>query len=288
MPKPDVTAFFDDATFTISYVVEDPESRACAIIDPVLDFAPNSGRTAHTAADRIVSHVRERNLDVAWILETHVHADHLTAAPYLKQTLGGWTAIGENVTRVQKVFGELFNAEAEFCRDGSQFDRLLADGDRFAIGSLEASVMHTPGHTPACVTYLIGDCAFVGDTIFMPDFGTARCDFPGGDARVLYRSIRKLFELPADTRLWMCHDYKAHGRDDYAWETSVADERRDNIHARDGIGEEEFVAMRTGRDETLDMPRLLLPAVQVNMRAGQLPPPEDNGLRYLKLPVDAV
>lgn len=288
MPKPEVTAFFDEDTFTVSYVVKDPESRSCAIVDPVLDFAPHSGRTAHTSADRIITHVREHGLEVDWILETHVHADHLTAAAYIKNILGGRTAIGENVTKVQMVFADLFNAEASFSRDGSQFDRLLVDGDRFAIGGLEARVIHTPGHTPACITYVIGNSAFVGDTLFMPDYGTARCDFPGGDARTLYGSIQKLFALPDETRMWMCHDYKAPGRDVFAWETSVGAQKRGNIHVREGIAEDEFVAMRSERDATLDMPRLILPSVQVNMRAGQFPPAENNGLRYLKLPVDAV
>tara|TARA_R110002167_G_scaffold31007_4_gene102281 strand:+ start:1457 stop:2323 length:867 start_codon:yes stop_codon:yes gene_type:complete len=288
MQKPIVTAFFDEDTYTVSYVVKDPDSCACAIIDPVLDFAPHSGRTGHSSADQILEHVREHRLDVEWILETHVHADHLTAAPYMQDALGGKTAIGANVTKVQKVFGELFNAESSFTRDGSQFDRLFEDGDSFTIGGLEARVIHTPGHTPACLTYLIGDCGFVGDTLFMPDYGSARCDFPGGDARTLYRSIQKLFALPDETRLWMCHDYKAPGRDEYAWETTVGDEKRDNIHVHEGIGEDEFVAMRTKRDAGLDLPRLILPSVQVNMRAGHFPPPEPNGLRYLKLPVDAV
>ena len=288
MQAPDVTAFFDEDTFTVSYVVTDPDSKACAIVDPVLDFAPHSGRSGHKAANRIVAFVREHGLDVTWILETHVHADHLTAAPYLKEALGGRIAIGENVTRVQKVFGELFNAEAEFTPNGSQFDRLFAEGDSFAIGRLQGRVIHTPGHTPACVSYLIGDNAFVGDTLFMPDYGSARCDFPGGDARTLYRSIQKLFALPEETTLWMCHDYKAPGRDEFLWQTTVGEEKRHNVHVHDGVSEDEFVAMRTERDATLDLPRLILPSVQVNIRAGHFPPAEANGIRYLKLPVDAV
>ncbi|MBT6512658.1 MAG: MBL fold metallo-hydrolase, partial [Rhodospirillaceae bacterium] len=274
--RSDVTAFFDENTCTISYVVKSPDSPACAIIDPVLDFAPHSGRTGHKSADLLVQHVREHQLDVEWILETHVHADHLTAAPYLQETLGGKTAIGANIIKVQRVFGELFNAEAAFTRDGSQFARLFEDGDTFNIGGLDGRVIHTPGHTPACLTYLIGDSAFVGDTLFMPDYGSARCDFPGGDARTLYRSIHKLFALPDETRMWMCHDYKAPGRDEYAWETTVGAQKRNNIHVHEGVSENDFVAMRTKRDAGLDLPRLLLTAVQVNIRAGYFPPADDN------------
>ena len=288
MQKPNVTPFFDEDTFTFSYVVKDPDSAACAIIDPVLDFASNSGRTARRSADRVVEHVRAHGLRVEWILETHVHADHLTAAPYLKEALGGNTAIGAHVTTVQKVFGDLFNVEESFSRSGDQFDRLWNEGDTFAIGGLQGRVLHTPAHTPACLTYVIGDCGFVGDTLFMPDYGTARCDFPGGDAATLYRSIRRIFALPDETRLFMCHDYKAPGRDAYAWETTVGIQKRENIHAHEGVSEAEFVKMRTERDATLDMPRLMLPSVQVNMRAGDFPPAEANGVRYLKLPVDAV
>lgn len=286
--KPEVTAFFDEDTFTVSYVVADPASRVCAIVDSVLDFDPASGRTSRKSADRIIAFIRKRELKLDWILETHVHADHLSAAPYLRKELGGRVGIGFNVTVVQNTFGEVFNAEPEFRRDGSQFDHLFGDGETFRIGGIEAKAIYTPGHTPACMTYVIGDAAFVGDTMFMPDFGTARCDFPGGDARQLYRSIRKILALPPETRLFMCHDYKAPGRDEYRWETTVAEERAKNVHVHDGISEDEFVAMRKSRDATLDMPRLILPSVQVNMRAGDMPPPEANGARYLKLPIDAL
>ncbi|MFN4311991.1 MAG: MBL fold metallo-hydrolase [Ferrovibrio sp.] len=286
--KPLIQAFFDEATFTVSYVVGDPSTKACAIIDSVLDYDPASGRTDKKSADAVIAYVRREGLMVQWILETHVHADHLSAAPYLKQELGGRIGIGFNITVVQNTFGKIFNAGTEFARDGSQFDHLLNDGESFSVGSIAAKAMHTPGHTPACMTYVIGDAAFVGDTLFMPDFGTARCDFPGGDARELYRSIRRIFTLPAETRLFMCHDYKAPGRDEYRWETTVAEERARNIHVHDGISEDEFVAMRTKRDATLDMPRLILPSVQVNMRAGHMPPAESNGMRYMKIPVDAL
>lgn len=286
--QPLVKAFFDEATFTVSYVVVDPTTRTCAIVDSVLDFHPASGRTQKDSADAVIAYVKNEGLKVEWILETHVHADHLSAAPYLKQTLGGKLGIGFNITVVQNTFGKVFNAGTEFARDGSQFDHLFTDNEIFSIGSLKARAIHTPGHTPACMAYVVGDATFVGDTLFMPDYGTARCDFPGGDARQLYRSIQKLFALPPETRLFMCHDYKAPGRDEYRWETTVAEERARNIHVRDGIGEDEFVVMRTKRDATLDMPRLILPSVQVNMRAGHMPPPETNGVRYLKLPVDAL
>ena len=283
-----VEAFFDPVTYTYSYVVSDPASRHCAIIDSVLDYDCAAGRSSHQSADRLIAHVRERGLTVDWLLETHVHADHLSAAPYLKRELGGQLGIGEKITVVQDTFGKLFNAGTEFATDGRQFDRLFNDGDRLRIGSLEAQALHTPGHTPACMTYLIGDVAFVGDTLFMPDYGTARCDFPGGDARVLYRSIQRLFELPDATRLFMCHDYKAPGREAFLYETTVAAERAHNVHVREGISEEDFVAMRQARDATLGMPALILPSVQVNMRAGQLPPAEGNGVRYLKIPLDVL
>ncbi len=286
--KPQVTAFFDEDTFTVSYVVADPASKVCAIVDSVLDFDPASGRTSRKSADEVIAFIRKNGLKLDWILETHVHADHLSAAPYLRKELGGRVGIGFNVTVVQNTFGKVFNVEPEFKRDGSQFDHLFKDGESFKIGGIEAKAIYTPGHTPACMTYMIGDAAFVGDTMFMPDYGTARCDFPGGDARQLYRSIRKIFDLPPQTRLFMCHDYKAPGRDEYRWETTVAEERAKNVHVRDGISEDEFVAMRQKRDATLGMPRLILPSVQVNMRAGDLPPPEANGARYLKLPVDAL
>lgn len=285
--NPDVSAFFDDATKTVSYIVADPSSRAAAIVDSVLDFDPSSGRTATASADRLIEAVRSRGLEVEWILETHVHADHLSAAPYLKEKLGGRIGIGEHVRKVQKVFKVVFNAEPGFVTDGRQFDHLFSDGERFRIGALEAEALHTPGHTPADLTYSIGDAAFIGDTLFMPDYGTARADFPGGDARALYRSVRRIFDLPPATRLFTGHDYAPGGRG-YAWESTVAEQRARNVHVHDGVGEDEFVAVRTARDATLDMPRLILPSVQVNMRAGRLPPPEDNGVRYLKIPVDRI
>ena len=288
MTNPDVKAFFDEETFTVSYVVTDPETRHAAIVDSVLDYAYNSGRTSTKSADEVIAYVKAQGLSVDWLLETHAHADHLSAAPYLKEQLGGTIGIGSHIKRVQTVFGQVFNAEPEFCRDGSQFDHLFEDGETFKIGNLEGRAMHTPGHTPACMTYVIGDSGFVGDTLFMPDYGTARCDFPGGDARVLYQSIQKIFALPGETRLFMCHDYKAPGRDDYRWETTVAEERENNIHVGHGKSEDEFVEMRTTRDATLDMPRLILPSVQVNMRAGHMPPAEDNGVTYLKIPLNAV
>lgn len=286
MPIPDVKTFFDEPTNTFSYVVRDPETDACAIIDPVLDFDYAAGKTDTSSANKIVEFIRSGQLRVDWLLETHVHADHLSAAPYLQEKLGGTTAIGEKIATVQGIFAPIFNAEETFARDGRQFGRLFSDGDRFVIGTLEGRVIHTPGHTPACLTYVIGDAAFVGDTLFMPDYGTARCDFPGGDARVLYRSIQKVLSLPPETRLFLCHDYKAPGRDDYRNETTVAQQRAENVHVHEGVSEEDFVSMRTERDATLDMPRLILPSVQVNMRAGHLPPAEDNGIRYLKIPLN--
>ncbi|XGA79182.1 MBL fold metallo-hydrolase [Halomonas sp. CH40] len=286
MTSPLVTHFFDEPTNTFSYVVQDPGSKACAILDSVLDFDYAAGRTDVRSADEIIAYVRENGLDVEWILETHVHADHLSAAPYLHECLGGKTGIGANITIVQDVFGKAFNAGTEFARDGSQFDALFKDGDTFTIGGLEGRVLHTPGHTPACLTYVIGDAAFVGDTLFMPDFGTARCDFPGGDARALYQSIQKVLALPSDTRLFMCHDYKAPQRDVYQHETTVAEQRAANIHVHDGVSEEEFVRMRTERDATLAMPKLIIPSVQVNMRGGDMPPAEDNGQVYLKVPIN--
>lgn len=286
-PAPDVRGFFDRGTNTISYIVADPETKHAAIVDSVLDFDPKSGRTGTDAADRIIADVRERGLSVEWILETHAHADHLSAAPYLQQRVGGRLAIGEHITDVQKTFKTIFNMERGFTTDGRQFDHLFADGDTFKVGSLEGRVLHTPGHTPACVTYVIGDAGFVGDTMFMPDYGTARCDFPGGDARQLYRSIRRVLSLPPATRLFMCHDYAPGGRP-FAWETTVAEQRASNIHVRDGVSEDEFVAMRTARDRTLDMPALIVPSVQINMRAGHLPPAEDNGIRYVKVPLNVL
>jgi len=286
MQRPIVTHFFDEPTNTFSYVVQDPDSSACAIIDSVLDFDYAAGRTDIRSANQIIAFVREKRLKVAWILETHVHADHLSAAPYLHDQLGGKTGIGAHIVEVQEIFGKAFNAGTEFARDGSQFDALFNEGDTFTIGSLEGRVLHTPGHTPACLTYVIGDAAFVGDTLFMPDYGTARCDFPGGDARTLYHSIQKVLSLPEQTRLFLCHDYKAPGRDAYQHETTVAEQRQANVHVHDGISEEEFVKMRTERDATLGMPRLIIPSVQVNMRAGELPPAEDNGQVYLKVPIN--
>lgn len=285
---PEIKAFFDPDTYTISYVVSDPATRAAAIIDSVLDFDPASGRTRTKSADALIRHVEDTGLNVEWILETHVHADHLSAAPYLRERLGGTIGIGEHVKHVQGVFGDLFNAEAGFQRDGSQFGKLFTDRERFKIGSIEAEAIWTPGHTPACMVYHIGDAAFVGDTLFMPDFGTARCDFPGGDAHTLWQSIQKIFAMPDETRLFMCHDYKAPGRDFYAWETTVAEEKARNIHVKQGTDEQAFIKMRTERDAKLSMPTLILPSVQVNMRAGHLPEAEDNGTRYLKIPLNAV
>ena len=286
--RPVVESFFDPDTFTVTYVVLDPTTSEAAIVDSVLDYDPASGRTTHTSVDKVIDYVNSRNLKVAWLLETHAHADHLSAAPYLQEKLGGAMAIGEHIVTVQETFGSLFNAEPEFRRDGSDFDKLFSDGETFKIGTLDVTVLHVPGHTPACIAYVVGDAVFVGDTMFMPDYGTARADFPGGDARTLFRSLRRILSLPNETRLFMCHDYLPEGRSEYVWETTVEAERKGNIHAHDGIGEDEFVAMREGRDKTLAMPRLILPSVQVNMRAGHLPPAEDNGITYLKMPVNAV
>ncbi|UEM19136.1 MBL fold metallo-hydrolase [Skermanella mucosa] len=286
--KPEVIPFFDEATNTVSYVVVDPATRAAALVDSVLDFDPKSGRTSTASADRLVATVDERGLTVEWILETHIHADHLSAAPYLKEKLGGRIGIGEHIREVQKVFRTLFNMEPAFVTDGRQFDHLFADGERFRIGGLEGRAIHTPGHTPADMTYVVGDAAFVGDTLFQPDYGTARCDFPGGDAHALYRSIRRILDLPPETRLFTGHDYKPPGRDHFAWESTVSRQRACNIHVHDGVGEEEFVALREARDRTLDMPKLIIPSIQVNVRAGRLPPPEDDGRRYLKIPIDAL
>jgi glyoxylase-like metal-dependent hydrolase (beta-lactamase superfamily II) len=280
-----VEAFFDPATSTLSYVVVEPNGRACAIIDSVLDYDPAAGRTSTASADRIVAHVRARGLEVAWILETHAHADHLSAARHLKAELGGKIAIGARITEVQKIFKDIFNLERTFNTDGRQFDHLLADGETFMIGHQPARAIYTPGHTPACCTYLVGDCAFVGDTLFMPDGGTARADFPGGDARQLYRSIARILALPPETRIFVCHDYQPGGREP-RWETTVAEERLRNIHVGGGRGEAEFVAMRTARDRTLGTPQLLIPSIQINIRAGDLPPPEDNRVRYLKVPLN--
>jgi len=285
---PEIASFFDPATYTVTYVVHDPATMEAAIVDSVLDFDPNSGRTATASADKVIDYVTSHNLKVKWLLETHAHADHFSAAPYLQEKLGGQIAIGAEITTVQNVFGKLFNAGTDFERDGSQFDALFKDGDTFTIGNLPVTVMHVPGHTPADIAYVVGEAVFVGDTMFMPDYGTARADFPGGDARQLFRSLRRILSLPPETRLFMCHDYLPKGRTEYVWETTVAAEREGNIHAHDGITEDEFVQMREARDATLDMPRLILPSVQVNMRAGHLPPPDENGVTYLKIPVNAV
>ena len=285
--QPKVLGFFDGATHTISYVVSDPATGACAIIDSVLDYQAASGRTTTQSADQIIAAVSARGLTVEWIIDTHVHADHLSAAPYLREKLGGRVAIGAAITEVQKVFGEVFNAGAAFRHDGHQFDHLFQDGEPYRVGDIAARALHTPGHTPACMSHLIGDALFVGDTLFMPDFGTARCDFPGGDAGQLYDSIQTLLALPDSTRMFLCHDYKAPGRDAFAWETTVGAQKHENIHVGGGAGRADFVAMRTARDATLAMPALILPSVQVNMRAGDLPPAEDNGRRYLKIPLNA-
>ena len=286
--RPSIAGFFDEATNTVTYVVHDPATGEAAIIDSVLDFEAAAGRTSNGSADRIIEYVAANDLKVAWLIETHAHADHISAAPYLQERLGGKLAIGRDIIRVQEVFGKLFNAGTDFERDGSQFDRLFEDGETFALGKLEGIALHVPGHTPADMAFVIGDAAFVGDTIFMPDFGTARADFPGGNAHQLYRSIRRLLSLPDQTRLFLCHDYKAPGRDEYAWETTVKQQREENVHVRDGVTEEEFVEMRTTRDNSLAMPDLIMPSVQVNIRGGRLPDPEDNGVSYIKIPVNAV
>ena len=280
-----VEAFFDPATFTYSYVVSDPHSRQCALVDPVLDYDPAAGRTSHHSADKLIAYVREHDLSVQWILETHVHADHMSAGHYLKEQLGGKLGIGDRISVIQNTFGKLFNVEPEFATDGRQFDHLFHDGETFRVGGVEARAIHTPGHTPACMTYLIGDAAFVGDTVFAPEAGTARADFPGGDARVLYRSIRRLLDLPRETRLFLCHDYPSAGEDACA-ETSVEDQRQRNVHVGDDAGEDAFATLRTARDATLPATKLILPALQVNIRAGELPPPDANGIRYLRLPLD--
>jgi len=283
--KATIQAFFDEATFTVSYLVSDPETRRAAVIDSVLDFDPNSGRTATRSAEAVLAAAAEQGLTIDWILETHAHADHLSASVFLKEETGAKVAIGAHIADVQKVFRPIFHATDVTC-DGQPFDRLFHDGEHFEIGTLDVEVLHTPGHTPACISYRIGGNVFVGDTLFMPDYGTARADFPGGDARTLYRSIRKLLSLPPETVLWLCHDYGAPGRDEYIWKTSVAEERAKNVQIHEGVSEDDFVAMREARDETLSMPVLILPSVQVNMRAGHFPPPEEDGHTYLKLPID--
>ncbi|MGE0701675.1 MAG: MBL fold metallo-hydrolase [Hyphomicrobiaceae bacterium] len=285
--KPEVAGFYDPDTSTISYVVKDPASKACAIVDSVMDLDYAAGRISFGSADQLIDYVRANELELQWLIETHVHADHLSAAPFIQARLGGKIGIGASIKVVQDVFGKVFNEGTSFRRDGSQFDRLFEDGDTYSVGSMTAFTMATPGHSPACMTHVMGNAAFVGDTLFMPDGGTARADFPGGDARTLYRSIRKVLEtLPGSTRLFMCHDYQPGGRE-VQWETTVAEERASNMHVRDGITEDEFVAMRTARDKTLGMPRLILPSLQVNMRAGHLPEPDDSGRRFLKLPLNA-
>lgn len=285
--KPVVQGFFDPATNTISYVVRDPGSDACAVVDSVMDINYAAGRITYDHADEIIAHVRSNGLKVDWLIETHVHADHLSAAPYIQKQLGGKIGIGRNITVVQETFGKVFNEGTQFQRDGSQFDRLFDDGDTYRVGSMQCTAIHTPGHTPACMTHVMGDAAFVGDTLFMPDGGSARADFPGGDAGQLYDSIQKVLSLPDATRLFMCHDYGPNGRE-IRWETTVGDERAHNIHVRTGVTREEFVAMRTARDKTLDMPRLIIPSLQVNMRGGDLPPADEAGKRFLNVPINGL
>ncbi|MFT8782006.1 MAG: MBL fold metallo-hydrolase [Acetobacter syzygii] len=284
--RPVVQSFFDPATFTASHVVHDPATKEAAVIDSVLDYDAASGRTNYASAQQIVDYVRAQNLHVVWQLETHAHADHLSAAPWLQEQIGGKLGIGADIVHVQEVFGKIFNAGTDFARDGSQFNHLFKDGENFKLGNLDCTALHVPGHTPADMAFVIGDAAFIGDTLFMPDYGTARADFPGGDARMLYRSIRRLLTLPPQTRLFLCHDYKAPGRDSFAWETTVGAEREHNIHVHDGVSEEDFVAMRTKRDATLGLPNLIMPSVQVNIRGGHMPEPEDNGVSYIKIPVN--
>ncbi|MCR9156466.1 MAG: MBL fold metallo-hydrolase [Rhodobacteraceae bacterium] len=285
---PKVTGFFDDATNTISYVVQDPQGSACAIVDSVLDFDYSSGRTDTKSADAVIAFVKENGLEVQWLLESHVHADHLSAAPYLQEALGGKIGIGDRIQVVQDTFGKVFNEGTEFQRDGSQFDKLFVEGDSFHIGQMRADVLHTPGHTPACLTYVVGDAAFVGDTLFMPDFGTARCDFPGGSSEQLYDSVQKILALPDETRIFVGHDYKAPGRDDYAWETTVGDQKAKNVHVGGDATKTSFVEMRNARDATLAMPKLIIPSLQVNMRAGQMPPADEDGKVFLKVPVNGL
>mgnify|MGYP000333162692 FL=1 len=285
--NPTIEAFFDEATFTVTYVVSDPATAKTAIIDPVLDFDPKSGRTTTASADKVIAHVRDNGLDVDWILETHVHADHLSAAPYIKHEVGGQIGIGDQVPTVQGIFKKVFNEDDSFAIDGSDFDALFAAGDSIHLGNVSGEVLHTPGHTPACVSYHFGDAGFVGDTMFMPDYGTARCDFPGGDALTLYQSTQDILSLPDDTRIFTCHDYGAEGRD-FAWESTVAEQKADNIHVADGTSAAEFAEMRNARDAELAMPQLILPSVQVNMRAGKMPPAEENGISYLKIPINGI
>lgn len=283
-----VHAFFDEATNTLTYIVQEPEGRACAVIDSVLDFDYASGRTDTRSADAVIAHIRDHDLDLQWILETHVHADHLSAAPYIQERLGGRIGIGAQITVVQETFGKIFNEGTRFQRDGSQFDQLFRDGDSVMIGQLRGDVMHTPGHTPACLTYVFADAAFVGDTLFMPDFGTARCDFPGGSAAVMFDSVQRILSLPDATRIFVGHDYKAPGREDYAWETTVAAQKALNVHVGAGRARAEFIALRQARDASLAMPRLIIPSLQVNMRAGHMPEAEENGTSYLKVPINGL
>lgn len=284
--SPDIKAFFDENTNTVSYVVKDPEGTSCAVIDSVLDYDQAAGRTSTASADEIIDFVVENGLKLSWILESHVHADHLSAAPYLQQKLGGKIGIGDQIVTIQKTFGKIFNEGTQFQRDGSQFDALFSEGDSVHIGQLRVDVLHTPGHTPACLTYVIGDAAFVGDTLFMPDFGTARCDFPGGSAEDLYRSIQKILALPDETRIFVGHDYKAPGRDEFAWETTVGEQKALNVHIGEGRPMEDFVSMRSQRDASLGMPKLILPSLQTNMRAGHMPEPDESGKRFFKVPIN--
>ncbi len=286
MNTPHVSPFFDQTTKTVSYVVTDPSTKKCAVIDSLLDYDQASGRTHTTSVDTLIAHIKKEALTVEWIIDTHVHADHLTAAPYVKKKLGGRTGIGEHIVQVQKVFSEVFNEGQRFHTNGEQFDHLFKDNESYKLGNIDALAIHTPGHTPACMVHLIGDTVFVGDTLFMPDFGTARCDFPGGDAKQLYQSIQKIYQLPDETHLYTCHDYKAKGRDHYAWQTTVGAQKENNVQAHTGVSEEDFIKMREARDATLGMPQLIIPSVQVNMRAGNLPEPENNGIHYLKVPLN--
>jgi len=283
---PNITAFFDQATNTISYIVCDPNGSACAVIDSVLDFDFASGRTDTRSADKLINFIKENKLDVQWLLESHVHADHLSAAPYIQMEVGGKIGIGSHITDVQETFGKIFNEGTEFQRDGSQFDKLFVEGDTFHIGQLRGDVLHTPGHTPACMTYVIGDAAFVGDTLFMPDFGTARCDFPGGSSENLFSSIQKILSLPDATRIFVGHDYKAPGREHYAWETTVGEQKKKNIHIKSGKSKEDFVKLRDERDAKLAMPKLIVPSLQINMRAGNMPEPDEQGDVFLKVPIN--
>jgi glyoxylase-like metal-dependent hydrolase (beta-lactamase superfamily II) len=287
-PRPDVASFFDPATNTITHIVSDSVTKNAAIIDSVLDYDPTQGKISYASADKLIVYVREHTLNVEWILETHIHADHLSAAPYLQEKLGGKLGIGEKIIDLQETFGKVFNAGTEFARDGSQFDKLWKDGEEFTLGTIPGRILFTPGHTPADLSYVIGDAVFVGDTLFMPDYGSARCDFPGGNAETMFQSVQKLFSLPDETRMFMCHDYLPEGRTEYVWETTVGEEKKRNIHLKAGTLESEFIEIRMARDKTLGMPKLIIPSLQVNMRAGNLPEPEDSGVRYLKIPLNNI